>query len=403
MHSIKTNLVDSVAHDEGGKIVLLVGDGLGGLPHPDTGKTELETASTPTLDRLATEGSCGLHIPIAPGITPGSGPAHLALFGYDPVRYQIGRGVLEALGIGFDLRHGDVAIRVNFATVDAEGRITDRRAGRIPTEKCEELTARLDKIELPDAEVFVRPVKEHRAVIVLRGPGLAGGLRDTDPQETGVPPLTVETTDPTQEKTAGLLRAFLESAHEILKDEPAANAITMRGIDALEEMPHVTQRFRIRAAALAGYPMYRGVAGLVGMDVLAKVETPDEIEEAVRSAYRDYDFLFVHFKKTDSTGEDGDFEAKVAASEAFDEVAARVAAVGPDVLAVTGDHSTPSALAIHSWHPVPLLLRAASARVDSVTAFGESHCARGSLGTISAIDLMPLMLAHAGRLGKFGA
>ncbi len=403
MHNNMANLVDSVATGSGGKIVLLVADGVGGLPHPETGLTELETARTPNLDALARESSCGLHVPIAPGITPGSGPAHMALFGYDPVRYKIGRGVLEALGIGFDLRQGDVAIRVNFATVDEEGRITDRRAGRIPTEKCEELTARLDQIELPMVELFVRPVKEHRAVIVLRGAGLAGGLKDTDPQATGVPPLPIEITDGAQEKTADLLNAFLAAAGELLKEEPAANAVTMRGIAALEEIPSVGERFRIRAAALAGYPMYRGVAGLVGMDVLAKVETADEVEEALRAAYREYDFIFVHFKKTDSTGEDGSFDAKVAATEEFDEVVARVRSVDPDVLLVTGDHSTPSAMAMHSWHPVPVLVRAASARVDEVATFGESACLRGSLGTVRAVDLMPLMLAHAGRLAKFGA
>ena len=271
--------------------------------HDDPSLHQIDVNLLVALDALARESSCGLHVPIAPGITPGSGPAHMALFGYDPVRYKIGRGVLEALGIGFDLRQGDVAIRVNFATVDAEGRITDRRAGRIPTAKCEELTARLDQIQLPLVEVFVRPVKEHRAVIVLRGAGLAGGLKDTDPQATGVPPLPIEITDGVQEKTADLLNAFLGAAGELLKNEPAANAITMRGIAALEEIPSVGERFRVRAAALAGYPMYRGVAGLVGMDVLAKVETADEVEEALRPAYRDYDFIFVHFKKTDSTGE----------------------------------------------------------------------------------------------------
>jgi len=403
MHDNMANLVDGVATGSGGKIVLLVADGVGGLPHPETGLTELETARTPNLDALARESSCGLHVPIAPGITPGSGPAHMALFGYDPVRYKIGRGVLEALGIGFDLRHGDVAIRVNFATVDEEGRITDRRAGRIPTEKCEELTARLDQIQLPLVELFVRPVKEHRAVIVLRGTGLAGGLKDTDPQATGVPPLPIGITDGVQEKTADLLNAFLAAAGELLKEEPAANAITMRGIAALEEIPSVGERFRIRAAALAEYPMYRGVAGLVGMDVLPKVETADEVEEALRAAYRDYDLVFVHFKKTDSTGEDGSFDAKVAATEELDEVVARVRGVDPDVLLVTGDHSTPSAMAMHSWHPVPVLVRAASARVDDVATFGESACLRGSLGTVRAVDLMPLMLAHAGRLAKFGA
>ena len=399
----RESLVDSIATGSGGKIVLLVADGLGGLPHPDTGLTELETARTPVLDALAAESSCGLHVPIAPGVTPGSGPAHMALFGYDPVRYEIGRGVLEALGIEFDLRPGDVAIRANFATVDGEGRITDRRAGRIPTEKCEELTGKLDTIEFPMVEVFVRPVKEHRAVIVLRGQGLAGGLNDTDPQQTGVTPLPLTVEDGAQEKTVDLLNAFLAASAEILKDEPAANAMTLRGIAALEPIATVGERFKVRAAAIAGYPMYRGVAGLVGMDVMPPAETADDMEQALRGAFGDYDFFFVHFKKTDSTGEDGDFEAKVAATEALDDFSRRVRDTGPDVLLVTGDHSTPSAMAMHSWHPVPVLIRAATARADRVEQFGETACLSGSLGTVRATDLMPLMLAHAGRLSKFGA
>ena len=397
------NIVDLVASGSGGKIVMLVADGLGGLPHPGTGLTELEAARTPNLDALAAEASCGLHVPIAPGITPGSGPAHMALFGYDPVRYEIGRGVLEALGIGFDLRPGDVAIRVNFATVDGEGRITDRRAGRIPTEKCEELTAKLDTISIPMVEVFVRPVREHRAVIVLRGESLAGGLNDTDPQATGVPPLPLEVKEHAQQRTVDILNSFVASAREMLKNEPAANAITMRGIDMLEDIPSVGRRFRIKAAAIAGYPMYRGVAGLVGMDVLPQAESADDVESALKGAFDDYDFFFIHFKKTDSTGEDGDYDAKVAATEVLDLLVARVRDAGPDVLLVTGDHSTPSSMAMHSWHPVPVLIRAATARVDAVRAFGESQCSGGSLGMVRAVDLMPLMLAHAGRLAKFGA
>ena len=396
-------VTERVAQTSGGKIVLLVADGLGGLPHPDTGLTELETAATPNLDAVAREGVTGLHVPIAPGITPGSGPAHMALFGYDPVRYEIGRGVLEALGIDFDLKQGDVAVRLNYATIDGNGIITDRRAGRIPTEKCVELSARLDGIELPGVQVFTRPVKEHRAVVVLRGDGLAGGLNDTDPQKTGAPRLPFEAQTPAQERTAGLLTAFLKRADELLRDEPKANAITMRGIAALEPIPTVGERFGIKAAAIAGYPMYRGVAGLVGMDVLPKAEAPDAVAGLLREHYGDYDFFFIHYKKTDSTGEDGDFDRKVAATEEFDTFVPGVLAVDPDVLLVTGDHSTPSALASHSWHPVPVLLRAASVRRDAAVSFGEGACVTGGLGTVRAVDLMPLMLAHAGRLAKFGA
>jgi 2,3-bisphosphoglycerate-independent phosphoglycerate mutase len=403
MSGVSTGVTESVATTSGGKIVLLVADGLGGLPHPDTGATELETARTPHLDALAAEGVTGLHVPIAPGITPGSGPAHMGLFGYDPVECLIGRGVLEALGIDFALEEGDVAVRMNFATVDGEGRITDRRAGRISTEKCTELAARLDAIELPGVESFVRPVKEHRAVLVLRGPGLAGGLNDTDPQRTGVPPLTVEAANDGQARTAELLNTFVARARSSLKEEPAANAVTMRGIAMLEKPPSFGERFRLKAAAIAGYPMYRGVAGLVGMTVLPPAETPEALVESLMQHYEKFDFFFLHFKKTDSTGEDGDFDAKVRATEIFDGIVPGVLSVEPEVLVVTGDHSTPSKLASHSWHPVPVALRAKTVRRDAVRSFGESACLAGGLGVIRAVDLMPLMLAHAGRLAKFGA
>jgi 2,3-bisphosphoglycerate-independent phosphoglycerate mutase len=292
---------------------------------------------------------------------------------------------------------------MNFATIDGEGRIVDRRAGRIPTEKCTELSARLDEICLPDVKLFVRPVKEHRAVLVLRGRGLAGNLNDTDPQATGVPPFELRAETSEQERTAGLLNQFVEKARAILKDEPAANMVTMRGIAMLEKPPSFEERFKTKAAAIAGYPMYRGVAGLVGMTVLPPAETPEALIEGLKSHLGEFDFFFLHFKKTDSTGEDGDFDSKVRATETFDGIVPGILEAAPDVLVVTGDHSTPSRLATHSWHPVPVVLRAASVRRDAVQSFGESACLSGGLGIFRAVDLMPLMLAHAGRLTKFGA
>jgi len=396
-------LPDSLVSERGGKIVLLIADGLGGLPHPETGLTELETARTPNLDALAAEGATGLHIPIAPGITPGSGPAHMGLFGYDPVEYLIGRGVLEGLGIGFELNEGDVAVRINFATVDGTGNITDRRAGRISTELCEELSARLDTIELPGVELFFRPVKEHRAVLVLRGDGLVGDLNDTDPQATGVPPRAVSATRPEEERTAELLNAFIAKAREMLADQPKANAITMRGIAARTKIPGFVERYGLRAAVIAGYPMYRGVGGLVGMDVLPVAGPPEAKTLMLAEHWEEYDFFFVHYKYTDSRGEDGDFDAKVQATEEFDTIVPGVRTMRPDVLLVTGDHSTPSALASHSWHPVPIALVSPSTRRDRSTSFGETQCLGGALGLLRAVDLMPLMLAHAGRLAKFGA
>lgn len=385
------------------KIVLYVGDGLGGLPLQPGGRTELETASTPNLDALARRGTLGLSVPVLPGISPGSGPGHLGLFGYDPLKYDIGRGVLEALGIDFDLGPEDVAIRGNFCTVDAEGNITDRRAGRIPTEIGARLCEKLDQIEIPGVEVFVRHVKEYRLVIVFRGSGLGGHVNDTDPQRTGVPPLDPQGADEPSEATAEVCRQFLTRAAEVLKDDAPANLMTLRGIAKRPAIPTCEEVYGVRAAAIAVYPMYRGLARLVGMDVLDAGATLDEQMDRLQASWNDYDFFFVHFKYTDSTGEDGNFEAKVQRTEEFDSGVARIAALNPEVIVVTGDHSTPAKLKSHSWHPVPTLLAADTCRFDGSTAFGEDQCQVGGLGQFEARFLMLQALAHAGRLEKYGA
>jgi 2,3-bisphosphoglycerate-independent phosphoglycerate mutase len=390
----------------GSKIVLFVSDGLGGLPLEPGGKTELETARTPNLDALAQRGSLGLSIPVLPGITPGSGPGHLGLFGYDPIQYQIGRGVLEALGIDFELGPDDVAIRANFCTVDAQGNITDRRAGRIGSEIGRRLCEKLDGIKIPGVEVFVRPVKEYRLVVVFRGNGLGGAVDDTDPQKTGVPPLDPQPRDPgdaASRRTAEIAREFIRRAAELLKDETPANLLTMRGIAKRPAIPTFEEVYGLRAAAIAVYPMYRGLARLVGMDVLDAGQTLDDQMDRLAAAWQDHDFFFVHFKYTDSTGEDGNFHAKVQRTEDLDAAIPRVVALKPDVVIVTGDHSTPSKLRSHSWHPVPVLLAADTCRFDGSTSFGETQCRQGGLGQFEAKYLMPLALAHAGRLNKFGA
>ena len=385
------------------KIVLLSLDGLGGLPRPETGRSELETARLPNLNALAAEAACGLLRHVAPGITPGSGPGHLGLFGYDPLRYQVGRGVLEALGIEFGLRGGDVAARGNFCTVDREGRITDRRAGRIPTEVCVRLTERLRTIRLPGVELFVEPVKEHRFVLVLRGEGLSGRLSETDPQVLGKPPLPVKAMEPAAARTADLVNRFVDEARRLLADEPAANMVLLRGFDLLPDLPRFPDVFQLRAAAIAAYPMYRGLAKLVGMDVLKTGTTfADEIA-TLRQHREAYDFFFVHYKDTDKAGEDGDFDAKVAALERFDAALPEIRAVAPDVLIVSGDHATPSILAAHGWQPVPVLVRSAYSGADPVAVFSERACAAGTLGLMPAHHLMPIVMANALRLTKFGA
>ena len=390
------------------KIVMYVGDGLGGLPQQPGGLTELETAKTPNLDKLAREGVCGGSIPVAPGIAPGSGPGHLGLFGYDPVKYLIGRGALEATGIGFKLEPGDVAIRANFCTVDAAGLITDRRAGRIASEESAPLAIKLRQVKIPNIEIFVEPVKEHRFVIVLRGTGANAGklgdhVHDTDPQAVGVPPLDPQATNPESFLTASVAKEFVAQARKLLAGEKKANCLTLRGFAAKPNLPSYEEVYGLRAAAIAVYPMYKGLAQLVGMDVVGHAHTLDEQMQVLEENWSKYDFFFIHFKYTDSTGEDGNFAAKVQRTEEYDAAVPRIMALAPDVFIATGDHSTPSMLKSHSWHPVPTLLWAKYCRSDEVEAFGERDCLRGGLGQFEARHLMTLALANAGRLGKFGA
>jgi 2,3-bisphosphoglycerate-independent phosphoglycerate mutase len=397
------DLTRRLQKDNGSKIVLLVSDGLGGLPLEAGGRTELETANTPNLDQLATVGETGGSIPVLPGITPGSGPGHLGLFGYDPLEYDIGRGVLEALGIDFELGPDDVAIRGNFCSVDENGLITDRRAGRIASDIGERLCKKLDAIEIPGVEVFVRPVKEYRLVIVFRGEGLGGRINDTDPQTTQVPPLEPLGTDQPSQKTAEICREFLRQAAELLADDRPANLLTMRGIAMLPEIPRFQDVYGLKPAAIAVYPMYRGLARLVQMDVLDAGTTLESQMDRLEAAWDEHDFFFIHFKYTDSTGEDGDFDGKVARIEELDLAVPRITALEPDVLIVTGDHSTPAKMKSHSWHPVPTLIVSQHARTDASTAFGEDQCRTGGLGQFEAQYLMLLAMAHAGRLEKYGA
>jgi 2,3-bisphosphoglycerate-independent phosphoglycerate mutase len=344
------------------KIVLLSLDGLGGLPRPETGQSELETARLPNLDGLAARGACGLIRHVAPGITPGSGPGHLGLFGYDPLFYQVGRGVLEALGIEFELRAGDVAARGNFCTVDDRGLITDRRAGRIGTDLCIRLTDGLREIRIAGAELFVEPVKEHRFVLVLRGGGLSGALSETDPQATGKPPLPVRALNAEARSTAEIVNSFVSQARRVLANEAPANMILLRGFDQLPDLPRFPDVFQLRAAAVAAYPMYRGLARLVGMEILKTgAGFADEIV-TLRQHWDSYDFFFLHYKDTDKAGEDGDFDAKVAALERLDAFIPEILAQKPDVMVVTGDHATPSILAGHGWQPVPVVLASGHAR-----------------------------------------
>jgi 2,3-bisphosphoglycerate-independent phosphoglycerate mutase len=397
------DLVRELAEKNGSKIVLLVADGLGGLPLEPGGLTELETARTPHLDALAARGTSGLSVPVLPGITPGSGPGHLGLFGYDPLAFKIGRGALEATGIGFELGPHDVAARGNFCTLDSAGLITDRRAGRIASEESFRVVERLQAVRVPGVETFVKPVKEHRFVVVFRGPGLDGAVADTDPQATGVPPLDPQPLVPAAARTAEVAREFIRQARGIIADEKQASGLVLRGFAGKPALPSYLDLYKLRAAAIAVYPMYKGLARLAGMTLVGDAHTLGEQVDALEKCWNDYDFFFLHFKYTDSTGEDGAFEQKVKRIEELDAALPRIVALRPDVLVVTGDHSTPSRLRSHSWHPVPTLLAADTCRPDGLEKFSERACLRGGLGQFPAKHLMLLAMAHALRFGKFGA
>jgi 2,3-bisphosphoglycerate-independent phosphoglycerate mutase len=397
------DLIRELKEPADSKIVLLVADGLGGLPLELGGKTELESARTPNLDALAREGITGLSIPVLPGITPGSGPGHLGLFGYDPLEHRIGRGILEALGINFEVGDRDVAIRGNFCTVDGAGLITDRRAGRPTTERCVAMCRKMQGIRIPNVEIFVEPVREHRFVLVIRGENLGDAVNDTDPQQTGHKPWPAKGSDLTSERTAQIVNQFVAEAAAVLKDESPTNMVTLRGFARYPKIEKMQDVYGIKPAAIAVYPMYKGLGRLVGMDVIDAGSTLGDQAETLRRQWNNYDFFFIHFKYTDSTGEDGNFQAKVEMIERLDAELPKIRALNPDVLIVTGDHSTPSKLRSHSWHPVPVLLWAKTCRPDPVTEFGESYCIRGGLGQFESKYLLPLALAHAGRLGKYGA
>jgi 2,3-bisphosphoglycerate-independent phosphoglycerate mutase len=388
-----------------GKIVLLVMDGLGGLPMEPGGKTELEAANTPNMDALAEKSMLGLHEGIRSGITPGSGPAHLSLFGYDPLKYVVGRGVLEALGIDFDLQPSDVAARGNFCTVDENGLITDRRAGRIPTEVSVHLCKLLnDNVRIPGVEVFFEAVKEYRFLLVIRGEGLSANIQETDPQAVGVKTLKAEALDFASQKAAEIIQDVVRQSEKVLAAESPANMFMLRGFSQLPDWPKLPEALNLKSVAIAMYPMYRGVAKLVGMVSAPAAQTYEEEIDILEKSWDSYDYFFVHIKKTDSYGEDGDFDKKVHEIEKVDALIPRIVALDPSVLIITGDHSTPCLMKKHSWHPVPVLLYSKLCRPDGIAGFGESLCRQGGLGVrFPAYELMALAMAHADRLDKFGA
>lgn len=400
-------LLSRLARPADSKIVLLVLDGLGDLATPAQPHTALEAARTPHLDALAGRSSLGRIVPVATGITPGSGPGHLALFGYDPAASEndIGRGVLEALGLGLTITPSMVVARGNFATADGAGRLTDRRAGRIPTAECERvcerMNAALERLEGPRA--WVVPGEAHRFVLLLDGPGLSAAVDDTDPQALGVPPAVAVATAPEGTATAALVVRAVAAMERAIADEPKANRVLLRGFSQMPHLPQMSQLYKLRLGAFAGYPLYRGVASACGMEVVPCGKRIGEILDTVAARWNDFDYFFLHVKQTDQAGEDGDLPTKIAVVEEVDRELPRLLALAPDVLAITGDHSTPAPMKAHSFHPVPLLVSAPIAFADGAARFTERSAAVGHLGTFPSRDLMGLLLAHAGRLEKYGA
>lgn len=388
------------------KIILVVLDGLGGLPI--NGKTELEAADTPNLDALARESACGLHVPVALGITPGSGPGHLGIFGYDPIECQIGRGILEALGLGVEIKNTDVAVRCNYATIK-DGIIVDRRAGRMPTEQTKKLTEKLQAEikKIDDAEIIFAPGMEHRFAVRFRFPNPlepdAAMIPDTDPQKEGKAPIPPTPLSESAEKVSKVAEKIIGKAREILKNEEKANFILTRGFAVMPHIPTFEDAFGLKALAIANYPMYRGLARLVHMETPALEGTVEDEINFLRQKYNEYDFFFVHVKKVDSYGEDGNFEGKAARIEEFDKLLPQILDLKPDVLMITGDHSTPALMKGHSWHPVPVLIKSPYVLGGLCSGFSERECTKGELGIFPTVNLMPLALANALRLKKFGA
>ncbi len=399
------DLIKGIVVETGSKIIYLVIDGLGGLPETEDGKSEMEKANIPNLDMLAAKSICGMIYPVMPGITPGSGPGHLSLFGYDPIKYSVGRGVLEALGIGHQLELSDVAVRMNFVTTDEDGVILDRRAGRMKTEECAELCRLLSEISINGVSIVVKPVMDYRAVMIMKGADLGDYVTDSDPQKNGIKPREIKALYPEAEnlRTADIANEFVHKTQEILKERNSANMVVLRGFARYQKFPSMYEVYKLKAASIATYPMYRGVTGLIGMEILPTGDSLTDELNTLSENFDRYNFFYLHVKKADSAGEDGDFDRKIKVLEDVDKKIPFLMELKPDVIVVTGDHSTPSVLKSHSWHPVPLMIYSKWCGPDQVRKFSERDCTNGGLGHILAKQAMPIVMANALKLDKYGA
>ncbi len=406
--------------------VLVILDGLGDRIIPALkGKTPLQAAKTPTFDRLAMEGQNGLMDVLGPGITPGSDAAHLTLFGYDFKESYPGRGPLEALGAGLPSKPGDVAFRSNFATVDDNLVVIDRRAGRDFTDdEHRALEDALKGIEIDGVKVHFVATVEHRGAIVLEGEGLSGEISDIDPHETGKKILESKPDVPEARKTADVVNKLVKLTYERLRDSdlnklreqrglPAANVLLLRGPGKHAQIPTLKERYGISSVCLAGGALYIGCAKYVGMDYIpvegqtGTIDTNfDNIaKKAIEVIKSGVNYLFIHIKATDNASHDGNHEEKVLAIERTDTMVGKILAEVRDkvVIALTGDHTTPVLVGEHTCDPVPILFWSNFIRPDSVKQFSEIDAPHGALHSIRGIDVMPLLLGYAGYIEKIGA
>jgi 2,3-bisphosphoglycerate-independent phosphoglycerate mutase len=391
------------------KAMLIVMDGLGDRPIKELGwLTPLEAARTPNLDALAARGVSGLMNAIGFGLRPGSDTSHLAILGYDIEKYYTGRGTIEVAGLGMELKAGDVALRGNLGTVNDKLLVVDRRAGRITDTG--PFVAELDGLTYQGVTLLARPGTGHRAGIILRGPGLSSRISDNDPHEVGVKVHEVHPLDDSKEAafTAKVLNHFLAEAHRILaanplnqerikQGKPPANYLLGRGAGYYKQIVKFEERYGLHACTIAGGGLYKGIGAFTGMDViqvagatgLPNTDIAAKFRAGLAALKGAYDFAFVHVKATDTFGEDGDFTGKMNFINRIDEAAALLLDA-PHLLAVTADHSTPCALKRHSGDPVPLMMVGDGlVRTDEVATYGERSCARGGMGRLTGLQVMP--------------
>ncbi|MCK4443355.1 MAG: 2,3-bisphosphoglycerate-independent phosphoglycerate mutase [Thermoplasmata archaeon] len=405
------------------KILLIILDGMADRPVAVLGsKTPLQAANTPNMDWFAKNGMCGQMDPIAPGVRPGSDTSHLAILGYNPHEVYTGRGPFEAAGVGLPMEHGDIAFRCNFGTIDADGTVRDRRAGRI-RKGTSEIARDLDGMPIEGVKVIFKEATEHRAVLILRGDGLSPKVTDVDPHAVGVKYHECEALEPEAGRTAEIVNEFVERSREILADHEVnkkrlkegdfpANIILPRGSGVFPHLDSLEERFGIRSAAICGVTLIKGICRVAGMKILDVDGATGGLDtdmiakgKAAIEALESYDFVFLNVKAPDICGHDGDPEGKVKVAERLDMMMSfiRKELRNDVIMAVTSDHSTPVSVRDHAGDSVPLIVYGKDIRVDEVSSYDEISVTKGILGRIRGSDLIHILLDQSGRAEKFGS